>query len=229
MMTYLFENDFQKLLREAVAAMHCTKSAKVLNIACERELVPKFLPAAIPSKNVFGVEINRAIVAEIPNVKYCDVDRDAFPFPDATFDLIISAWGIEHFKTQNVFVESARTLKPGGRFIFITPNRQSPIFLASRLLGGRFAQWYYRVIMRSRYTPHQAYYRFNTVGAVRRVARATGFTLRECIVFGPSIVLYYFSFSRLLQRLVTFIDYCMTNRLLYRLKPYLIVVLEKPC
>lgn len=228
MTTYLFARDLEKLLRDEIAEFGLSRGAKVLNIACERNLVHTFFPDTIARENVFGVEINRAIVAEIPNVKYCDVDTDAFPFPDATFDCIVSAWGIEHFKTANVFVESFRTLKSGGKFIFITPNRLHPIFFLSRLFGGKFAKWYYRSILRSSYTPHQAYYHFNTVGAIRRVADTTHFHVARLIVFGPAIILYYFSFSRLLQRIVTFVDYCMTNRFLGRLKPYIIVVLEKP-
>jgi SAM-dependent methyltransferase len=46
------------------------------------------------------------------------------PFPDQTFDLVISFQVIEHVENDRHFVaEACRVLKPGGRFLLTTPNR----------------------------------------------------------------------------------------------------------
>lgn len=62
-----------------------------------------------------------------PDVKYQPVDMTkTFPFPDASFDYVISIEGIEHIENHLSFIrEVKRVLKPGGRFIVTTPNIHS--------------------------------------------------------------------------------------------------------
>ena len=224
---YLIENDFQKLRKQEVTPWRLDQHSTILNIACEFELTPPLLPSSIDPHRVFGIEINRDIVAKVPNIKYCDVDHDRFPFEDQMFDLILSLFGIEHFQKINIFKESYRTLKTGGRMLFVIPNRCHPIFFLNGLVGGNFSKWYYKRIIKSDYQPHPAYYRFNTLEKIKRVAKETGFNIESVTFYGPSNILNYFSFSELVQRIVAFQERLMTNRFLYRFKPYMIVVLKK--
>lgn len=49
----------------------------------------------------------------------------ALPFPDQTFDLFVSLETIEHVEDDAAYVaEAARVLKPGGRLVCSTPNRE---------------------------------------------------------------------------------------------------------
>ena len=228
MIRFLFENDFEKLLREEAARVNPSASTRVLNIACEFDLVPKWLPADIDPRNVSGLEINREIVARVPQIKYCDVDRDRFPFEDGTFDLALSIWGLEHFQQDNIFRETGRVLKTGGTFLAVTPNFSHPIFLVSKFGGELLASFYYRRILKSSYKPHRAYYRFNTARALSRAAEASGLSVASLTYFGPSSILGYFSFSPAVKRLVSWFEKrILTNRFFYRFKPYLLVVFEK--
>lgn len=55
------------------------------------------------------------------------------PFADASFDVLVTMEGIEHFENQTGFLrECARVLKPGGRMILTTPNI---LHLVSRVSG----------------------------------------------------------------------------------------------
>ena len=48
---------------------------------------------------------------------------ESLPFGDASFDLVASAWVLEHLDNPGlVFSEIARVLRPRGRFVFLTPN-----------------------------------------------------------------------------------------------------------
>jgi len=72
-----------------------------------------------------------AVAAEIdeslhvfPEVAYVNANMgEKLPFPDASFDYVVSIEGIEH--TENAFRflrECARVLKPAGRLFLTTPN-----------------------------------------------------------------------------------------------------------
>lgn len=227
MIRSLITHDVDSLLMGQARSTGLTRQSVVLNIACEFQRVPDWLPDAVDPARVFGLEINREIVAKDPYIKYCDVDRDRFPFSDGSFDLIISIFGVEHFKTDNVFREAHRTLIPGGRFLFLVPNVLYPAFLLNKLLGERFARFYYRRIMHSSYTPHEAHYRFNRFGTIRRAARSAGFKQPSFVFFGPANILWYVRRSPLAQKLVTLYERLLTNKLLFRFKPYILAVFEK--
>jgi len=55
------------------------------------------------------------------------------PFSDAAFDLVVCSWVLEHLAQPALtFAEVARILRPGGHFIFLTPNARHPIPRISR-------------------------------------------------------------------------------------------------
>jgi SAM-dependent methyltransferase len=222
---YLIEDDFEKLLREQCAPV-LKPGAQVLNIACEFKRVPPFLEGMVNPQDVAGLEIDQTIVAKDPFIKYGDVDKDRFPFADGTFALALSVFGVEHFQTMNIFKEARRTLAPGGRFVFLVPNRLYPAFLVNRLLGEKFARFYYKRIMKSDYRPHTAYYLFNTLGSIRRAANEAGFRETSLTFFGPSNILEYARQSRVAQGAFRLFERLLTNRLLFRFKPYILAVLE---
>lgn len=50
-------------------------------------------------------------------------EAQALPFPDSTFDAVLSINLLEHLTDTSAFVsEAARVLAPGGRFLAVTPN-----------------------------------------------------------------------------------------------------------
>ena len=58
------------------------------------------------------------------------------PFPSRSFDLVYASWLLEHLpRPRTDIAEVARLLRPGGAFIFITPNARHPLALLNRLLG----------------------------------------------------------------------------------------------
>jgi len=60
----------------------------------------------------------------LEGVAYAAVDMCGdFPFPDASFDYVVSIEGIEHIQNHFAFLaEVKRVLKPGGRLVLTTPN-----------------------------------------------------------------------------------------------------------
>ena len=66
-----------------------------------------------------------------------DVERDRFPFDDATFDLVTCCEVIEHLMQNPVhaLAEIHRVLRPGGWFVLSTPNAARAGSIANLLRG----------------------------------------------------------------------------------------------
>jgi len=89
------------------------------------------------SQDVYGVDIDEEKVAEasqeLPDV--CVAPAERLPFPDGTFDVVLSHEVIEHVADDRQAVaEAVRVLrrpqagggKPGGRLVVFAPNRFYP-------------------------------------------------------------------------------------------------------
>lgn len=147
---------------------------------------------------------------------------ESLPFADASFDLVLSLWTLEHLRRpETVFREIYRVLKRGGYFGFVTPNRQSPLISLRRLVPKTTAEKLIsRFYGRKEQDTFDVYYRANTRGAIQRLAAASGFTTQDIRTnFDPS----YTSFGRTSYRL---------SRLPYRRHlsmffPHLIGILQK--
>ena len=75
-----------------------------------------------------GVDIEPDVIdhaaAAYPTVRFQTADLVALPFPDASFDAVVSFQVIEHLQRPREFVsECARVLRPGGLLLLSTPNR----------------------------------------------------------------------------------------------------------
>jgi SAM-dependent methyltransferase len=79
---------------------------------------------------------------ESGRVKLMSADASALPFPDGSFDAVISHQFIEHVaEPGKVLAEMGRVVKPGGTVLLMSPNLLSPFIpgsaLKSLLRGGR--------------------------------------------------------------------------------------------
>jgi SAM-dependent methyltransferase len=83
------------------------------------------LGGAVAGIEVFASQAASARARGI-DVAAIDLERETFPWPDASFDVVIANQVLEHLK--NVWLpmsEMARVLKPGGHMIFSVPNLAS--------------------------------------------------------------------------------------------------------
>ncbi len=103
------------------------------------------------------------------------------PFVDGCFDMVFASWVLEHvMEPRKVLGEVGRVLRPGGVFVFITPNKRHPLIGLNRLIN-RFSTLQGRLVRRfyGRETADTfpAYYRINTSAEVRQLAAELGMTL----------------------------------------------------
>jgi ubiquinone/menaquinone biosynthesis C-methylase UbiE len=108
------------------------------------------------------------------------------PLADASLDLVTANMVVEHLpQPETVFAEVLRVLRPGGHFVFVTPNRTHPVvFIASLVLHPTFRRVLAQIVER-RKKEHifLTHYQANTRRAVRRLAAMAGFTVEEVQAF----------------------------------------------
>lgn len=105
----------------------------------------------------------------------------ALPFVDGSFDIVFASWVLEHVvEPKKVLGEVGRVLRPGGVFVFITPNKRHPLISLNRLIT-RFSSLQDRLVHyfygRETADTFPAYYRINTSTEVRQLAAELGMTL----------------------------------------------------
>ncbi len=101
----------------------------VLDVACGTGYGSALL--ARQAHHVVGVDISaetieyaRALYAPETNLEFRQAECAALPFPDATFDAIVSFETIEHIQEQAQFLDEVRrVLRPDGLFVLSSPNK----------------------------------------------------------------------------------------------------------
>ena len=102
------------------------------------------------------------------------------PYGAESFDLIFADNVVEHLSAPtDVFREAARVLKPGGRFLFKTPNRRHYMPTIARFTPHIFHQFYNRLRGREHEDTFETHYRANTPADAARHGAAAGFDLSE--------------------------------------------------
>lgn len=104
------------------------------------------------------------------------------PFPSRTFDVICASWLLEHLhQPEAVFCEIERVLRPGGLFIFVTPNRRHPLARLNELLGRaeKLQGWLVeRLYGRRPADTFPTVYRANCLADLHRLAATCGLRLK---------------------------------------------------
>jgi len=114
---------FQMMLDSAEERIH----GCVLENGCGVGMyMQKITPLA---ETVFGHEYDfgRAVEAHVNSRHVINAAGESLPFPDNSFDLMLSHEVIEHVQDDRAAIaEMVRTLRPGGRVVVFCPNRGYP-------------------------------------------------------------------------------------------------------
>lgn len=128
-------------------------------------------------RRVAGVDVDDAVY-ENPHVDEAKVfaPNGPIPYPDGSFDVVISAHVLEHVDDPvAVFREVSRVLRPGGMFVFQTPNALHYVPTMARLTPHAFHEWVNKRRGREDRDTFPTRYRANSPGRIRRLASETGF------------------------------------------------------
>lgn len=151
---------------------------------------------------------------------------DDLPFADASFDLVIAVWLLEHLaQPEQTFYEIHRVIKPGGKTIFLTPNAWNYNTWIIRFTPQWLHGWLNRKLHgRMEHDTYPIRYRFNTVGKIDRTLTAIGFRQTNVTYHGDPT---YISLNEILFRLACLIESALDTPMLQHARVHLIGVYEK--
>ena len=118
------------------------RPARVLDVGCGTGYLLRRLAGRVPQALELAgldaapgmIERARAMAAD-SRMRFATGTAEALPYPDQTFDLVVSTTSFDHWADQRAgLAECARVLVPGGHLVLID---QFSAWLAPTLLGGR--------------------------------------------------------------------------------------------
>lgn len=218
-----FRNAGQRYQDQVAAVTNTT--TLLLDIGCGRmSLAEEAIKTANQS---VGIDLMHSdlIYNETMDIKAL-ANAGTLPFPDATFDVLISQWVVEHFDDpMAAFKEMNRVLRPGGYLVFLTTNANNYIPLFSRLVPNRLQNFLiHRLLRRPVHESFPTFFRANTRRSIHRIAKNTGFELDQIEYVGNP---FYLAFNVLLFRFALFFEKITDTKSLNSLKLYLLATLRK--
>lgn len=153
---------------------------------------------------------------------------DAVPLATASVDLIFCRSVLEHLEfPQEAFNEWRRLLRPGGRVLVLTPNLWDYASLASAMIPGSLHPRLVKFLEgRPTEDTFPTFYRANTAGRVRRLAKAADLEIESVEHLGqyPS----YLTFHPIAFTLGTAYTRMTRVSALKQLRPWLLASLKRP-
>lgn len=152
-------------------------SSKVLNVGCGKRSGTDILLHNRVAK-LIGIDVIDDVLRnkELHEAKV--FDGATFPFPDASFDLIVSTWVLEHLTDPLAhFKEVSRCLKQTGRYCFRTPGAWHYVTLGSKIiphsLHNGLVRWLKKMPQKI-HDPFPAFYLANSSRRIQKLAAASG-------------------------------------------------------
>jgi SAM-dependent methyltransferase len=117
------------------------EAARVLEDGCGVGVYLRALRAFTPHVHGLDIEADRVAeaAARVPDAHLIIAAAEALPYPEGSFDLVLSHEVLEHVADdRQAMREMARVLRPGGRLIVFCPNRLYPFETHGHYWRGRY-------------------------------------------------------------------------------------------
>jgi SAM-dependent methyltransferase len=186
---------------EALVRRYITRESTVLDLGCGRGGVVELFWRDVKVAAGLDPDAHSLIKHRAQGMPLLTGRGEQLPFTGESFDLIVCLWVLEHLRSpQSVLQEVHRVLRPGGHFVFLTPNLRNPLLAFNRL--GRALPLLQRCLVPRLYGRVEAdtfpvQYRANTAVAIRALAERTDLRVAELrVVSDPT----YLAFNRFMFR-----------------------------
>ena len=144
------------------------------------EMFPYDLKSKV--REIVGVDLDPRVVSNPQLHRGIRASLEEIPVEDSSFDVVFCRYVIEHVEDPARFLaEVYRVLKPGGMFLFLTPNKWHYVSIGSRITPQRFHVWYNRKRGREDEDTFPTTYPLNTAKDIRKHLKDAGFEERDLI------------------------------------------------
>ena len=177
------QNRYFEKLRETIPS-----DSRWLDVGCGHQIVPDWAGDGAEQREL-AARARMFVGADLdPSIREHDLlERGVFasaanlPFRDGAFDVVSANMVVEHLDDPaSVFREIRRTLAPGGKLIFHTPNyRYYGIFVASFIPDGLKRKIIRLLEKREDKDIFPTFYRANTIEQVQAISKAAGFEIAQ--------------------------------------------------
>jgi SAM-dependent methyltransferase len=174
-----------ELLRGKILA-HLQPSSAVLDLGAGAGIVSQMNFRGLTA-SVCGVDLDPRVIGNPFLDEGRVVDAGGIPYENDRFDLVFSDNVLEHLeKPLQVFREVARVLRPGGVFLFKTPNKWHYVPAIARLTPHGFHQYVNRLRGRDEGDTHKVRCQ-PSGGSVRTVDHIRGTHRRPSGIPAPGV------------------------------------------
>jgi len=176
---------------------YVTPGVRWLDVGCGYQILPFWAmdeeaqrELVRPAAMLAGVDVDERI-EDHPLLTYRVAGLGGtLPFRDQTFDLVTANMVIEHIDHPQAFLADIhRVLRPGGRFLFHTPNILFWVTFIAYLTPDAIKKpiiW--RLEQRRPEDVFPTRYTLNTPWRIERLARQAGFDVEELIMAGSNCI-----------------------------------------
>lgn len=154
----------------------------VLDVGCGRGTLSPYPWHHHPNIKLWGIDPDPT-AAENPHLESFTLltDDPNWQIPSSTVDLAIARYVLEHVTDPTAFFRNlSRVLKPGGKFLFLTPNFWHPAMIASHWMPYGLKQ---RILaLTKRADPHDVFptcYLLNSAAALKSAAQRCGLDVTD--------------------------------------------------
>ena len=204
---------------------YTTSETRILDVGCGHGDFLK--PVHAKTLHGYGLDPDKEALAKNTFIKNKTVGTvEKLPFESNFFDLVISAWVLEHLPDpKKAFQEIFRVLKPGGKVIFLTPNVWNYNVWIIRLIPEKFHDFLTRKLYdRQEHDTYSKQYKINSVKKIAKTLESIGFKKSQLVLNGdPS----YISFNTILFKFACLLEKIMNWKPLQFTKVHIVGVYEK--
>ncbi len=168
----------------------------VLELGCGRNPASAVKDSVVKAKLFTGLDLDLNHLKQAKeNCRPVYGNAQVLPFKDCSFDMIFCRSVLEHVETPEVMVkEIERVLKPGGNFVFLTPNKWAYFAIVSRLIPDKFHGAIVKKIYgRDEEDTFKTHYLINSRGQIRMLLKKTGLIEDRIIMMQQYPVELWFS------------------------------------
>jgi SAM-dependent methyltransferase len=183
---------------------HLDDGTRVLDIGCGHSDLLRETFAR--TSHVSGIDVDDAAMRRNTTIRRkAMATAEHLPFADASFDLVVLAWVLEHLeRPTTVFREIHRVLDGGGRAVFVTPNAWNYNAWLIRLVPNAFhARFTSRLYGRATADTFPTRYRLNSIRRIDDVLSGIGFARERVVLNGDPT---YIAFNGPLFALASWVE-----------------------